>query len=94
LDIEIDYEKFSDISAGNKSFYRPRLFDLWRLTVPVLEKRKTDFYFDHPLQKSCVTTIDLPAGFEVETLPANQSLKFTYGNYEVNYVTTLRKTRW
>jgi hypothetical protein len=93
LDIEIDYENFSDISAGNKSFYRPRLFDLWRLTVPVLEKRKTDFYFDHPLQKSCVTTIDLPAGFEVETLPANQSLKFTYGNYEVNYVYNAEKNQ-
>ncbi|MBD1364678.1 DUF3857 and transglutaminase domain-containing protein [Mucilaginibacter sp. ZT4R22] len=86
VDIELVYEKFCDIAAGNKNFYRPRVFDLWRLTVPVLEKRKTDFYFDHPLQKSCVTTIDLPAGFEVETLPTNQSLKFSYGNYEVNYV--------
>lgn len=85
LDIDLEYEKFSDISAGNKSFYRPRVFDLWRLTVPVLEKRRSDFYFDHPLQKTCVTTIILPAGFEVEALPANQVLKFSYGNYEVNY---------
>jgi hypothetical protein len=84
--IDVDYEKFYEIAAGNKQFYRPRLFDLWQLTVPPLEKRSYAFYFDEPLQKSCVTTIDLPAGFEVETLPANQSLKFTYGNYEVNYV--------
>jgi hypothetical protein len=86
VDVDLVYDKFSEISAGNKSFYRPRVFDLWRFTAPPLEKRTADFYFDHPLQKSCVTTIDLPAGFEVETLPANQSLKFTYGNYEVNYV--------
>jgi hypothetical protein len=39
-----------------------------------------------PMQKPCVTTIDLPAGFEVETLPANASLKFSYGNYDINYV--------
>nr|WP_294942198.1 DUF3857 domain-containing transglutaminase family protein [uncultured Mucilaginibacter sp.] len=93
VDVELEYEKFSDISAGNKNFYRPRVFDLWRFTAPVLEKRKTDFYFDHPLQKSCVTTIDLPEGFEVETLPANQSLKFTYGNYEVNYIYNAAKNQ-
>jgi hypothetical protein len=53
--------------------------------VPILEKRKTDFYFKYPVETSCVTTIDLPKGFEVETMPANQSLKFTYGNYDVKY---------
>jgi len=37
------------------------------------------------VQKSCVTTIDLPQGFEVETLPINQSLKFTYGNYDIKF---------
>ncbi|RWY55885.1 DUF3857 domain-containing transglutaminase family protein [Mucilaginibacter gilvus] len=84
--INVDYERFYDIAAGNKQFYRPRLFDLWRLTLPVLEKRKYDYYFEQPVQKTCVTTIDLPAGFEVETLPTNQLLKFSYGNYEVNYV--------
>lgn len=85
LDLELEYDKFCDISAGNKQFYRPRVFDLWRATVPVADKRKADFFFAHPMQKSCVTTIDLPAGFEVETLPTNQALKFTYGSYEVNY---------
>lgn len=84
--INVDYERFYDISAGNKQFYRPRLFNLWQATLPALEKRKHDYYFDQPLQKSCVTTIDLPEGFEVETLPTNQSLKFSYGNYEVSYV--------
>ncbi|TSD64509.1 DUF3857 domain-containing protein [Inquilinus sp. KBS0705] len=83
--IDLEYDKFSDITSGDKQFYRPRVFDLWRLTVPVLEKRKTDFYFEQPMQKTCVTTIDLPTGFEVETLPTNQSFKFSYGNYEVNY---------
>ncbi len=86
VDMNLEYDKFCDIIAGDKQFYRPHVFDLCAFTVPVMEKRKSDYFFDAPLQKTCVTTIDLPAGFEVETLPANQSLKFTYGNYEVKYV--------
>jgi hypothetical protein len=86
VDLKLEYDKFCDIMAGDKQFYKPRVFDLCAITVPIEEKRKTDYYFEHPLQKTCVTTIDLPAGFEVETLPANQSLKFTYGNYDVKYV--------
>lgn len=86
LNIDLEYDKFCDVLAGDKQFYRPRIFDLWGLTVPILEKRVSDFYLPHPMQKSCVTTIDLPAGFEVETLPANASLKFTYGNYDLSYV--------
>jgi hypothetical protein len=86
VDINLEYDKFCDIMAGDKQFYRPKVFDLIAFTLPIEENRKSDYYFDHPLQKSCVTTIDLPAGFEVETLPTNQSLKFTYGNYEINYV--------
>lgn len=86
VDLNLEYDKFCDIIAGDKQFYRPRVFDLIGFTLPVEEKRKADYYFEHPIQKSCVTTIDLPAGFEVETLPVNQSLKFTYGNYEVKYV--------
>jgi len=84
--INLEYDKFCDVMAGDKQFYRSGVFDLCAFTVPIENARKTDYYFDTPLQKSCVTTIDLPAGFEVETLPANQTLKFAYGNYEVGYV--------
>jgi hypothetical protein len=85
LNIDLEYDKFCDVMAGDKQFYRPGVFDLWGMTVPITEKRLTDFYLPHPMQKSCVTIIDLPTGFEVETLPANTILKFTYGNYESNY---------
>jgi hypothetical protein len=86
VDLNLEYDRFCDIIAGNKQFYRPRVFDLCAFTVPATDKRKSDYYFQFPLQKTCVTTIDLPPGFEVETLPASQSLKFTYGNYEISYV--------
>ena len=85
IDINLDYDRFCDVMAGDKQFYRPRVLDLCAFTVPVEEKRKTDYYFDMPLQKSCTTTIDLPAGFEIETLPVNQSLKFSYGSYNISY---------
>jgi hypothetical protein len=85
INLDLEYDKFCDVISGDKQFYRPLAFNLWGATMPVLEKRRTDFYFEHPMQKSCITTIDLPAGFEVETLPTNVSLKFSYGNYEINY---------
>lgn len=83
---EMDFDRFCDVTAGSKIFYHPALFDIWRITLPPLEKRKSDYYFDHPMQKSCVTTIELPQGYEVESMPANTSLKFTYGNFDINYV--------
>ncbi|MCJ8210877.1 DUF3857 domain-containing protein [Mucilaginibacter sp. RS28] len=85
LDLKLEYDKFVEMAVGNKQFYRPRVFDLWRLTLPALEKRKYDFYFEHPMKKTCTTTIDLPQGFEPESVPANVNLKFTYGNFEITY---------
>jgi hypothetical protein len=85
VDLSLDYDKFSDIAAGDKQFYRPHVFDLVAFTIPVEDHRKSDYYFETPIKKSCVTTIDLPAGYEVETLPTNQSLKFSYGDYDVKY---------
>jgi hypothetical protein len=85
VNIDMEYDKFCDIATGDKQFYRPLVFMLWDVTVPAEEKRKSNYYFTAPLLKTCVTTIDLPAGFEMETLPTDQSLKFTYGSYEVKY---------
>jgi len=85
LNIDLEYNRYTDVMTGDKHFYRPQAMDLWRATVPVLEKRRADYYFEHPMLKTCVTNITLPAGFEVETLPANSSIKFSYGSYDVNY---------
>jgi hypothetical protein len=93
VNMELEYDKFCDIAAGNKLFYHPHAFDLCNVTVPILEKRKSDYYFDFPSINTCVTTIDLPANYEVEALPANQSLKFTCGNYEVNYAYNAAKNQ-
>ncbi len=71
IDIDLEYDKFCDIIADDKQFYRPHVIDLWASTLPIEEKRSAKYYFNFPLQKSCITTIDLPAGFEIETLPIN-----------------------
>jgi hypothetical protein len=82
----LEYDKFCDVISGDKRFYRPSVLDLSNINIPILEKREANFYFEHPMLKTCVTTIDLPEGFEIDAMPINTSLKFTYGNYEVNYV--------
>jgi len=38
------------------------------------------------MQKSCITVIKLPAGFEAESVPANVNLKFACGSYEASYL--------
>ncbi len=84
--LSLEFDKYCDVKAGNKMFYHPQVISFWDFTVPILEKRKTDYYFEYPMLGSDVTIIDLPVGFEVETLPVNQSLKFTYGSYDIKYV--------
>jgi len=93
IDLNLEYDQFCDVKAGDKQFYRPLAFLLWSNTVPVLEKRKSDYYWDYPRIKTCTTTIDLPTGFEVETLPANANLKFTYGNYDISYIYNKEKNQ-
>lgn len=93
IDLDFEYDQFCDVKTGDKLFYRPLAFLLWSNTVPLLEKRKTDYFWEYPRIKSCITTIDLPAGFEVETLPANASLKFSYGNYDISYIYNKEKNQ-
>ena len=51
VNLTLEYDKFCDVMTGDKEFYRPLAFSLWAASVPILEKRKTDYYFDCPVQK-------------------------------------------
>jgi hypothetical protein len=86
LHFDIAFDKFCDIISGDKLFFRPFAFDLCTYAVPPEENRKTNFNFGFAMEKSCTTTMNLPAGFELETVPSAVSLKFTYGSYQINYV--------
>ncbi len=85
-DLDLEYDKFCDIIAGDKQFYKPSAFALWDGTVPILDKRQSDYYWDFPRLKICTTTIDIPQGFEVETLPGATNLKFSYGSCDISYI--------
>lgn len=86
LNVRLEYDKLCDVSSGGKFFYRPALIGLWSLRLDSEKPRKTDFYFPHPLTKELVTYYTLPENFEIETLPSNVSLKFSYGVFSRNYV--------
>ncbi|RYE36212.1 MAG: DUF3857 domain-containing protein [Sphingobacteriaceae bacterium] len=86
INLDLEYEQFYEMSAGSKQFYKPRIFNLCGETMPTAEKRKSDYYFSCPMQKTCTTTIQLPEGFKLETVPTNVNLKFSYGDYQSTYV--------
>jgi len=85
IDMDAQFDKFCDIVSADKLFFKPSAIDLSMYNLPVEAKRKTDFQFEFPMSKSCITTISLPSGYVVETLPQNASLKFAFGSYVVNY---------
>lgn len=85
-ELEMEYEKLSDMNTGSRFFYRPGLLEMWKTTFPVVEERKTDVYFSFPLIKNSVVDYFLPKGFELELLPPDVSLKFDYGSFEAKYV--------
>jgi hypothetical protein len=90
---DLEYDKFCEVMTADKRFYRPAIFDLSNIKVPVTDKRDADFYFEHPMLKTAVTTIDLPAGFEIDALPVNTSLKFAYGDYQINFIYNKEKNQ-
>jgi len=84
--LDVTFDKFCDIISDDKLFLRPFAFDLSTYVFPPDANRKTDLHFEYPMAKSCITTIMLPEGFEIETLPPNATFKFEFGTYEINYV--------
>jgi hypothetical protein len=85
VELSLDYLKLNDIATGNKYFYKPNLLDLWQTTLPTLQVRQTDYFFDHPMLKKGTTVYILPNDVEVESLPPDVSLRFQYGNYLAKY---------
>ena len=85
MNMDLEYEQFADIISGDKMFYKPAVFNLWNVTLPIVEKRINDYYFEYPMKNYGKTTLNLPEGYVVETMPTNVSLKFSYGSYEVKF---------
>jgi transglutaminase-like putative cysteine protease len=85
LELNLEYQKLNDFSAGDKLFFRQGLFDLWKLTLPVNNSRKTDYFFNHPAVTQNKAIYKLPDNMIPESLPLNINLKFSHGTYKSEY---------
>lgn len=85
LELNLEYQKLSDFSTGDKLFLRHGLFDLWKLTLPVNKERKTDYFFTHPRITQNRALYKLPDNMIPESLPSNINLKFCHGTYKSEY---------
>lgn len=69
-------------SAGNLLLVRPRVIGNW--SSDILEKKEPRKYpveFDGPMKNVDSTEIKLPAGYEVDELPAAADAEYSFGNY-------------
>lgn len=85
LKLNLAYEKFNDMAVGDKYFYRQNVSDICNFTLKPDENRQSDFYLEYPLIKTNTTTIEIPTGFEVINIPADQNFKCKYGNFQSSY---------
>ncbi len=83
--IQMSIEKIPDFTAGTKFFLNPRIYKLWGYALPKAENRTQDFYFEHPMIKTDTTVYQLPAGYNLETLPKPKSISFEYGSFTSSY---------
>lgn len=84
-DIQLEYTNLSEMRSGNKAFYRPRILDIWKTTLPSNNSRKTDLFLSFPLIAKQLSAYIFPSDMEVESLPADVSLQFEYGSYDARY---------
>ncbi len=77
----MDYEQLYSFKAGSKMFLPLRLYPVFSADVPVTEKRKHDYYFEHPYQLLDSTVYHLPENFSVESLPKDKNLETAFGKY-------------
>ena len=69
-------------SAGNLLLVRPRVIGNW--SSDILEKKEPRKYpveFEGPLKNVDSIEIKLPAGYEVDELPAAADVEYSFGNY-------------
>lgn len=81
LKLKLEVAKLPEFNAGNKYFIKPRINKIWVKKLPSASKRKMDFFFPFPFEKTDTTVIVLPKGFTLEALPSEKNIKTDYSNY-------------
>lgn len=82
----MDYEELYNFKAGSKMFLPLRLYPIFSADVPITERRKHDYYFEHPYQLFDSTVYHLPDGFSVEGLPKDKNMETSFGKYTSHYI--------
>ena len=87
--IEESYRFFAKnyaIKVGNKFLIKPAIIEAMRSTALVAAKERIyPILFQRKWERIDNVSINLPAGWKVETLPGNLSLRYPFGEFDVIY---------
>lgn len=84
-ELQLAIEKVPEFIAGSKMFFSPRLYKFCNTRMPKAEKRKYDYFFHFPYEKTDTTILKLPDGFTVDGLPQGKTLQCKYATYTTKY---------
>ncbi len=70
-------------STGRRQILPAAVFQSGRKNPFQHAERKFPVYFTYPWVESDDLKIELPAGYQIESLPETRSVKLTFGNYEI-----------
>jgi Domain of Unknown Function with PDB structure (DUF3857) len=78
-------ERIPQLRTGSKMFLPLRIYRLWTNRLPSAEKRKQDFYFSCPFEKTDTTAYALPEGYRPEALPEAKNSKCAMAACSTSY---------
>lgn len=85
-DLQLSIEKVPEFTAGNKMFLPLQIYtSLLTYKLPAYEKRRLDYYFEHPFEDSDTTVFKLPANFEVDALPKSKTFSCDFAEFASSY---------
>ena len=83
--VEVVIEKIPEFSAGSKVFLNKHLYKFIKGGLPVTEKRRFDYFFKCPFEKTDTTVYKLPVDYIPDLLPQPKSIVGQYSKYMTNY---------
>lgn len=80
--LKMAISKLPEFNSGNKLFINSRIYSIWPKALPKSEKRKLDYYFRYPFEKTDTTIYKLIPGMKPDVLPKEKELKCAYASYK------------
>jgi hypothetical protein len=85
MTINQNLETIPEFKAGSKMFLAPRIYRISTHKLPKAEKRKQDYYFKYPFEKTDTTAIKIPPGYKVDALPDSKNNRCSFASYTTKY---------